>query len=242
MALFTLADLHLSLSGDKPMDVFPGWENYVSRIERNWRAVVGEGDTVVLPGDISWEMKLDSAAADFGFLDALPGKKLIFKGNHDLWWTSMTKMNAFLTAHGFTTIRFLNNDAALVEGQVVCGTRGWLIEESGTDSKLIKREALRLEMSLQAGLTLGSDPVVFLHYPPITRDHRCEELIEVLTRYGVRRVYYGHIHGQSVVNAFQGECDGIRYTLVSADRVDFTPVPVPPENNVQKKVAIPQTV
>ena len=234
MALFALADLHLSLSADKAMDVFPGWENYVERIERNWRATVGEEDTVVIPGDVSWEMKITDAAADFGFLDVLPGRKLIFKGNHDLWWTSMTKMNAFLTEHGFTTIRFLNNDAVLVEGQVVCGTRGWLIEESGTDSKLIKREALRLEMSLQAGQALGEDPIVFLHYPPITRDHRCEELIEVLLRYGVRRVYYGHIHGSSAVNAFQGTADGVRYTLVSADRVDFTPVLVGDEKKLQK--------
>ena len=226
MALFTIADLHLSLSSDKAMDVFPGWENYVERIERNWCATVGPEDTVVLPGDLSWEMKLDAAVADFAFLDALPGRKLIFKGNHDLWWASMTKMNAFLTAHGFTTLRFLNNDAALVEGQVVCGTRGWLIEESGTDSKLINREAMRLEASLKAGSELGSDPVVFLHYPPITRDFRCEELIAVLHRYGVRRVYYGHIHGTSAVAAFQGQADGITYTLVSADRVNFTPVRV----------------
>ena len=226
MALFALADLHLSLNADKAMDVFPGWENYVSRIERNWRAVVGEGDTVVIPGDLSWAMWLEDAAADFAFLDALPGHKLVLKGNHDLWWSSMTKMNAFLTAHGFTTVRFLNNDAALVEGQVVCGTRGWLIEESGTDSKLIKREALRLEMSLQAGRKLGEDPVVFLHYPPITRDARCEEILSVLREYGVRRVYYGHIHGTSAVNAFCGVADGITFSLISADRVDFTPVPV----------------
>ena len=226
MALFTLADLHLSLSSDKAMDIFPGWKDYVARIERNWCATVGAEDTVVIPGDLSWEMKLDNAVADFAFLDALPGKKLIFKGNHDLWWASMTKMNAFRTAHGFTTLRFLHNDAARVGEQTVCGTRGWLIEESGTDSKLIHREAMRLEASLKAGAALGGEPVVFLHYPPITRDFRCEELIAVLQQYGVKRVYYGHIHGTSAVAAFQGEADGITYTLVSADRVNFTPVRV----------------
>ena len=226
MALFTLADLHLSLSSDKAMDIFPGWKDYVARIEHNWCATVGAEDTVVIPGDLSWEMKLDNAVAEFAFLDALPGKKLIFKGNHDLWWASMTKMNAFRTAHGFTTLRFLHNDAARVGEQTVCGTRGWLIEESGTDSKLIHREAMRLEASLKAGAALGGEPVVFLHYPPITRDFRCEELIAVLQQYGVKRVYYGHIHGTSAVAAFQGEADGITYTLVSADRVNFTPVRV----------------
>ena len=139
MSLFTLSDLHLSLSSDKPMDVFKGWENYVARIEANWRRVVGPDDTVVIPGDVSWEMKITDAAADFGFLHALPGKKILLKGNHDLWWTSRKKMNAFLAEQGFPDIRILQNDALLVEDRVICGTRGWLIEESGTDSKLIHR-------------------------------------------------------------------------------------------------------
>ena len=151
MSLFTIADTHLSLAGDKPMDVFSGWSNYVERLEKNWRAVVGEDDTVVMPGDISWELKLDSAAADFGFINSLPGKKLIIKGNHDLWWSTVKKMRAFTEKHGFDTIDFINNSAVRVDDICVCGTRGWLIEESGTDSKLINREALRLRASLEAG-------------------------------------------------------------------------------------------
>ena len=229
MSLFTLSDLHLSLSSDKPMDVFPGWDNYVARIGANWRRLVGPEDTVVIPGDFSWEMKLSEAAADFGFLHALPGRKILFKGNHDLWWTSMRKMNAFLDEHGFSDIRILHNDAALVEGRVLCGTRGWLIEESGTDSKLIQREALRLQMSLEAGKKLGEDPIVFLHYPPITRDNRCTEILEVLKAYGCRQVYYGHIHGTGADWAFEGEYEGVSYRLVSCDRVDFTPVWIPPD-------------
>lgn len=224
MAVFALSDLHLSLSSDKSMEVFKGWENYVERIERNWRAVVTEDDTVVLPGDFSWEMKIENAAADFSFLHALPGKKVLLKGNHDLWWTSMNKMNAFLEDHRFSSIRILNNDALLVEGHVICGTRGWSIEESGTDSKLIHREALRLRMSLTAGRRLGDNLLVFLHYPPVTPEARCDELVDVLREFGCKRVFYGHIHGGRGLNAVNGVVDGIEYRLVSCDRVDFTPV------------------
>lgn len=224
MALFALADLHLSFSSDKSMEVFKGWENYTERIERNWRASVGKEDTVVIPGDFSWEMKIENAVADFSFLHSLPGKKILLKGNHDLWWTSMKKMNEFLESNGFTSIRILNNDAVLVDDVVVCGTRGWLIEESGTDSKLINREALRLRMSLEVGKKLGDDLVVFLHYPPITLENRCEELIAVLKEFDCKQVYYGHIHGNSGIYAVNGVVDGIDYQLVSCDRVNFTPV------------------
>ncbi len=223
MALFTIADLHLSLSTDKSMEVFKGWENYVERIDKNWRNVVTQDDTVVLPGDISWEMKIADAAADFGFINSLPGKKLIIKGNHDLWWTSLKKMNEFLNENGFDTIEFVNNSAVKVGDITVCGTRGWLIEESGTDSKLINREALRLRASLEYGAKLGGELVAFLHYPPITEQQRCEELIGVLNEFSVRRVYYGHIHGGSAIAAVNGEVDGISYRLVSADRLEFTP-------------------
>ncbi len=224
MAIFALSDLHLSFNSDKSMEVFKGWENYTERIKKNWLSVVGEEDTVVLPGDISWEMKLDTAVEDFAFLNSLTGKKIIFKGNHDLWWASMKKMNEFLEENGFSTITILNNDAALVEGVAVCGTRGWLIEESGTDSKLINREAMRLRMSLEAAKKLGGEPIVFLHYPPITLENRCEEIIAVLKEFECNRVYYGHIHGYSGIYAVNGVVDGIDYRLISCDRVDFTPV------------------
>ncbi len=224
MAIFTISDLHLSLSSDKSMEIFKGWENYVERIATNWRRVVTSDDIVVIPGDISWEMKLDSAVADFDFINRLPGKKYIIKGNHDLWWTSLKKMREFLSANNFDTIDFINNSAVLSEEFALCGTRGWLIEESGTDSKLINREALRLKASLEAAKDSDLKPIVFLHYPPITESNQCTEIIDVLKQYNVEKVYYGHLHGSSTICAVNDTVDGIKYRLVSADRVDFTPV------------------
>ena len=224
MALFAISDLHLSFTTDKSMEVFRGWENYVERIQNNWTRVVSDSDAVVIPGDISWELKIENAVKDFEFLNNLPGKKYIIKGNHDLWWNSMKKMNEFLEQNNFSTITFLNNSAALEEGVSICGTRGWLIEESGTDSKLINREALRLKASLEEGRKLGENPIVFLHYPPVTDTQQCKEIIDVLKAYNVTKVYYGHLHGGSTLYAVNGDVDGINYKLVSADRVDFTPV------------------
>ncbi len=223
MALFTIADLHLSLSADKSMEIFKGWENYVERIDTNWRKIVSDDDTVVLPGDISWEMKIGDATADFSFINSLPGRKLIIKGNHDLWWTSIKKMNEFLAENNFDKIEFINNSAVRVGDITVCGTRGWLIEESGTDSKLINREALRLRASLEYGSKLGGELIAFLHYPPITEQQRCDELIDVLNEFEVRKVYYGHIHGGSAIMAVNGVVDGVSYHLISADRLEFTP-------------------
>ncbi len=224
MAIFAISDLHLSLNSDKPMDIFKGWQNYVERIDKNWRAVVSDDDTVVIPGDVSWEMKLDTAAPDFAFIHSLPGRKIILKGNHDLWWNSMKKMNAFLSENGFDSITILNNNAIRVGEYAVCGTRGWSIDESGTDSKLIKREALRLEMTLSAAEKLGGEPIVFLHYPVVSQKSVCTELLDVLLLHGVKRVYYGHIHGSSAHTAFCGDYKGIAFHLVSCDYLGFTPL------------------
>ncbi len=223
MSLFTISDLHLSLSTDKSMEIFKGWESYVERIEKNWCSIVGDNDTVVLGGDISWEMRITDAVKDFDFINSLSGKKLIIKGNHDLWWTSVKKMNEFLAENQFNTIEFINNSAVRVGDIAVCGTRGWLIEESGSDSKLINREALRLRASLECGARLGGELCAFLHYPPITEQQCCDELVEVLKEFNVKRVFYGHIHGGSAISAVNGRVDGIEYRLVSADKLGFTP-------------------
>ena len=166
--IYAISDLHLSLSGDHAMDVFEGWNDYVNRIETNWRAKVRDEDTVVLPGDFSWGLTLEEALADFQFLDALPGNKILLKGNHDYWWCTKSKMNAFFSEHRLNTLQILNNNCVVVGNVAVCGSRGWLFETGQAfDEKIINREAIRLELSIVEAEKTGKTPVVFLHYPPV---------------------------------------------------------------------------
>ncbi|MEE1187063.1 MAG: metallophosphoesterase [Acutalibacteraceae bacterium] len=224
MSLFTISDLHLSLHSDKSMEVFEGWQDYVKRIQKNWNAVVGNDDTVVIPGDVSWAMKLEDTKKDFEFLNNLNGKKILVKGNHDYWWDTLTKMKAYLEKENFLTISFLYNNSYSADGFALCGTRGWMIEESGTDSKFIKREAARLKASLESAKQFQKPIVVFLHYPPVSAEQTCKEIVDVLNEYDVKRVYYGHIHGYSKLRAIEGEHENIKYKLVSCDSIDFTPL------------------
>jgi len=235
MSLFSIADLHLSLSANKPMDVFGSrWKDYTEKIEKNWRAVVSEEDTVIVPGDISWAMSLQEAAEDFAFLHALPGKKLIGKGNHDYWWATMTKMKAFTAEHGFTSIDFLYNNAFACEDYIVCGTRGWYVEErlqnakeNADYEKIVAREAARLELSLKEAESLRGSSVapilVYLHFPPVFRSFVCEELLTVLHAHQIRHCYFGHIHGTYNVPRCT-EYEGISMTLISADFLNFIPM------------------
>ncbi len=228
MALFAIADLHLSLNGEKPMDVFRGWHQYVQRLEENWRRIVQEEDTVVIAGDISWAMKLEDALQDFQFLHDLPGQKILLKGNHDYWWSTRNKIDQFLGAHGFSDMRVLHNCAYLVEGKAICGTRGWLYNsETAEDKKIVAREAGRLAMSMEEAKKLGGEPVAFLHYPPVYDVMACQELLELLVSQGVRNCYFGHIHGQyAAQKALVGEYQGVHMHLISADHVQFCPVKV----------------
>lgn len=224
MSLFTIADLHLSLSTDKSMEIFKGWENYTEKIEKNWNDTVSDSDTVVIPGDISWAMKLEQAEADLRFIHNLPGKKLIFKGNHDLWWQTMSKLNIFLQDNGFDSIEFLHNSAKRVGDIAVCGTRGWFYDGEAS-KKVILREAVRLEASIKSAIALGGEPVAFLHYPPIAGDLVVDEIMQVLLDYKIKRCYYGHIHGVSFKSrrAFEGDYKGIEFKLISADYLKFMP-------------------
>ena len=225
MSLFAIADLHLSLGTDKPMDDFPGWSGYVERLEQNWRAIVRPTDTVVIAGDVSWGMTLDEARADFAFLQALPGRKLLLKGNHDYWWTTRRKMDAFFAENGFDTLHILHNNHYLVEGICVCGSRGWLFDQGEpADQKVIAREAGRLEASIQSAGDIPEEKVVFLHYPPVYGEQLSPEIIEVLLRHKIRRCYYGHIHGTGCSYAFNGNYMGIEFRLISADHLGFDPV------------------
>ena len=226
MALYVIADLHLSLGADKPMDVFPGWKDYVQRLEQNWTALVKPEDTVVVAGDISWAMRLEDAAADFAFLNGLPGQKLLLKGNHDYWWSTRSKIDAFFQEQGFSTLRILHNCAYRVGDVAVCGTRGWLYNsETAEDKKIVAREAGRLLASLAEGEKLGGEPMVFLHYPPVYDSMECGGILDILEERRISHCYFGHIHGQYAARkALVGEYRGVRMHLISCDFVNFTPV------------------
>lgn len=225
MSLFAIADLHLSLGTNKPMDVFPGWSDYITRLEKNWRAVVTDDDTVVVAGDISWAMKLNETYNDFSFINSLPGKKLFLKGNHDYWWSTRKKIEDYLSENAFDTISLVFNSAQQVGEYVVCGTRGWFYDaETDADMKVLNREAGRLRMSLEEAKKTDGEPVVFLHYPPVYGDAVCNEIFDVLLEYNVRKCYYGHIHGGNAAKkAVTGEFNGIKLKLISCDYIHFTP-------------------
>lgn len=225
MSLYAIGDLHLSFGTNKPMDIFFGWEGYVERLEENWHKAVSPEDTVVIVGDISWAMKMQEAKADFDFINKLPGKKIILKGNHDYWWDTKAKMDRFLAENSFTSISILHNNAFACDKYAICGTRGWISDNSEpADQKVLLREAGRLDTSLKAGLKLGLEPIVFLHYPPIYGNDENLEILEVLHRYKVNRCYYGHIHGLGHKRAINGVRDGIDYRLVACDFIDYTPI------------------
>ena len=222
MSLYTISDLHLSLSADKPMDVFYGWNNYMERLESNWRRIVTDDDTVVIPGDVSWALKLEDAEKDLLFLDSLPGKKILLKGNHDLWWSTMKKLTEFFEKIGIKTVTPIFNAATVVENRAVCGSRGWFVENGEQNKKIILREAGRLEMSIIEAEKTGYEPLVFLHYPPVYSDIVCEEIVEVLKKHNITEVYHGHIHGSGLHRAVKSH-NGIGFKLVSCDCIDFTP-------------------
>lgn len=229
MALYAIADTHLSLSVDKPMDIFRGWTDHMQRLESQWRELVAAEDTVVIAGDISWGMSLEQALADFRFLQELPGRKLIFKGNHDYWWCTRRKMDAFFEENGLDTLRIVHNDAVAVDGVgAVCGTRGWFYDDSEPDNaKILAREAGRLSASIRAAKATGLKPVVFLHYPPLFDGRVCNELIDVLKEEQIDRCYYGHVHGAGIRQAFQGTFEGIDFHLISGDALEFCPLHIP---------------
>lgn len=224
MSLFAIADTHLSLGTDKPMDIFKGWSGYVDKLRENWESTVSDSDTVVIAGDISWGMSLEGALDDFRFIDSLPGQKIILKGNHDYWWTTMRKMDTFLNQNDMNTIRFLHNNTITVGDIAVCGSRGWFFDaEESADNKVLLREAGRLRTSINLAKETGLEPVVFLHYPPITQNMVCEEIYNVLLETGIKRCYYGHLHGPSMTRSINSVRDGIEFALISCDFLAFAP-------------------
>ena len=227
MALYAIGDLHLSLGAPKPMDVFGGaWTGYMDKL-REGLACIGPDDTTVLLGDLSWALSLEEAQPDFDFINQIPGRKIILKGNHAYWWTTVSKFDKFCQANGFTNMHILNNNHFEYDGFAICGTRGWFFEEEKSgqhDTKVFKRELIRLEASLKAA---GEKPkLVFLHYPPRYRGYECREILELLEKYEVRRCFYGHLHGDSHKLAMEGLWNGTEFRLVAADYVNFRPVTV----------------
>ena len=227
MALYAIGDLHLSLGTPKPMDVFGGaWQGYMEKLKTGL-SVVTQADTLVLLGDLSWALDLPGAVEDFAWIDRIPGRKILLKGNHDYWWSTAAKFDKFCQEHGFTQMYLLNNNCYFYEDSAICGTRGWFYEEerSGAhDQKVFRRELLRLEASLKAAGE--AQKLVFLHYPPRYRGYTCPEILELLDRYQVRRCFYGHLHGGSHKLAMEGLWNGVDFRLVASDYLNFRPYTV----------------
>lgn len=225
MALYAIGDLHLGFSVDKPMDVFGDkWTNHTEKLREGFSTLTDE-DLCILCGDLSWAMSLEQAAEDFRFIHSLPGKKIVLKGNHDFWWTTATKAKTFFAAQGIDSIDILNNNCFFYGDYALCGTRGWFYEEETGiehDKKIMRREVMRLEASLNAAG--DRKKLVFLHYPPVYQQYECQEILALLKEHQVRLCVYGHIHGRGCQFAFHGWRDGTEYRLVSADSVNFTPV------------------
>ncbi len=229
MALYTMADTHLALGLAKPMNIFGSrWQDHDRKIESHWRRIITPEDTVVIGGDISWGISLEEAAADLLFLDRLPGKKILLKGNHDFWWTTVKKVTDFFKSAGITSLTLLQNNAVLLDKLAVCGTRGWYSDAANAPAesdyqKIVARETARLKLSLDSVTDPALEKIVFTHFPPYFENYLCRPLIDLMHAYGITRCYYGHIHGIYAlprVSVFEG----IAFSLVSADFLDFTPL------------------
>ncbi len=226
MSIYAIADLHLSFSQPKPMDIFgENWTNHENKIKKSWMEKVKEEDTVLLPGDFSWAMELSDTFKDFEYLNNLPGKKILLKGNHDYWWNSLKKLNEFMEENEFKNISFLHNNAYEVEGHIIAGTRGWVISNKEEDKPILDRELIRLDLSINEGIKrFGEDKpiIICMHYPP-TNNILMEnsEFIKLMQKYNVKECIYGHLHGDSLNEGIQGNIGNIQLKLISADYLNF---------------------
>lgn len=227
MALYAIGDLHLCLGAPKPMDIFGGaWVGYMEKLKIGLSGIQPE-DTTVLLGDLSWALDLPGARADFAWINEIPGRKILLKGNHDYWWSTAAKFKNFCERNGFENLNLLNNNCYFYEDWAICGTRGWFFEEERSgqhDEKVFRRELIRLEASLKAAGE--KTKIVFLHYPPRYKGYECTEILELLGKYEVRRCFYGHLHGGSHKLAMEGLWNGVEFRLVSADYLGFRPYTV----------------
>lgn len=225
MALYAISDLHLALSTDKPMDIFGGhWTNHDEKIKNNWIEKITEDDTVLIAGDISWSMKHDDSKKDLDWIDSLPGKKIISKGNHDYWWSSISKLNSM-----YNNTKFLQNNFYEYNDYAICGTRGWIDPSSdkfnSKDAKIYAREQIRLRLSLDSAKNAGYTKfIVMIHYPPFGEEGKDSDFMKIFKEYQVEKVIYGHLHGPSNIKAIEGNIEGVEYIMTSCDFINFNPV------------------
>lgn len=238
MSVYVIADLHLSTENEsKSMEVFGHrWQDYQNKIEKNWNKLVTPEDTVIVPGDISWALAFDDALSDFKFLDALNGKKILMKGNHDFWWTSVTKMRKRFEEEGIKTIDFLYNNAMEIEDYIITGSRGWFVDPSTQTKnvnadfdKINNRELIRLKIGLdtakklQESIVPKKEIIAFFHFPLMWSDFKNDKMMDMLIDYGISRCYFGHIHG-NYFNSGNFEYKSLKMRLISADFLDFVPL------------------
>lgn len=231
MSIYIIGDLHLSFSQDKPMSIFgQNWEGHTEKIREDWLKKVKPEDTVILAGDFSWATYLEETYADFCYLNELPGKKILLKGNHDYWWTTVTSMKRYLQEKEIENVDFLFNNSFEIENKVFVGTRGWALLDSENSQKMIKREADRLELSIKSAIEQygeEKEKIAIMHYPPISTSSMKNEytyeskFLEIMKQYHIKTCYYAHLHGASHKDAIEGEIEGINFTLISADYLDF---------------------
>ena len=237
MAIYALADLHLCLScPDKSMAIcWASWTDYVKRIKENWEKTVTNEDTVLITGDISWATYVDKAEEDFRFISDLPGRKLLSRGNHDYWWTTMKKMEEFFAEKGFGNMEFVRTNVLEAEGCLITGPRGWMIEskdsiEGSENRKIYEREKLRIQMCIdklkEADPDHAKKHILMIHYPPLTAKQGFTEFASMIAEGGVDICVYGHLHGRSHSKAFEGDFEGTRFVCTSADYVGFEPVKI----------------
>ena len=231
MSIYVIADLHLSYGTNKPMNIFGNvWEDYEEKLKQNWISKITDQDTVLLPGDFSWGISLEESLKYFEFINKLPGRKILLKGNHDYWWTTLKKMNKFISDNGLKNIEFLYNNAIKCEDYVIVGTRGWTFLENEENNKIIARELIRLENSIQAGKKLyGNEKqmICIMHYPPVVKGKLdTSKFIDLMNQSNIKKCFYGHLHGYSHEERIEGLVNGIELKLISSDFIKFDPVKI----------------
>lgn len=240
MKVYAIADLHLSLSGEKPMDVFgEKWENYLDKIKYDWEQKVTDDDVVLIPGDISWAMKLESALLDLEFINALKGKKILIRGNHDYWWKGITKIRSSLPKNVYA----LQNDSVKIGSFIFCGSRGWAVEGSPEfdehDRHIYEREVERFRLALNSAKNLqvdGDKLICLIHYPPFNVRKESSLFTKLFEEFSVDAVVYGHLHGKGVVPYRNLSINGVKYLLASCDLVDNKLVEVYDERQNQENL------